>query len=88
MRIHGNSPAFTGTDTGGQPTGDDCAGWTSSVPGPVTVGESAATDFDWTQVGGATCDLGFHLLCFSNVVILFADGFESGDTSQWSSVTP
>jgi hypothetical protein len=88
VRQHGNDLAFTGTGVDGQPTGDDCGGWTQSTPGPATVGEAASAGFDWTGEGGATCDFQFHLLCFSNVVILFADGFESGDTSQWSTVTP
>jgi hypothetical protein len=87
-RQHGNPAAFTGTDADGQPTGDDCGGWTQSAPGPVTVGESASASLFWTQEGGASCASSFHLLCFSNVVIVFADGFESGDTSQWSVAAP
>ena len=44
---------------------------------------------NWTTGQPGDCDFAdSHLLCFSNVVILFADGFESGDTAQWSSTTP
>ncbi len=89
LREHINVSVFTGTDPSGQPTGDDCDGWTSADPSlTVTAGRSAASDINWTY-GSALCGVpANHLLCFSNVVILFADGFESGDTAQWSAVTP
>ena len=90
FRHHLNDQVATGTDAGGQPTGDDCSGWTSSAAILVTGGASSSASQGWTDLGeGWTCDsIGFHLICISNVVILFADGFESGDTSQWSAVTP
>ena len=89
LREHVNVSVVTGTDPSGQPTGDDCDGWTSADPSlTVTAGRSAASDINWTY-GSALCGVpANHLLCFSNVVILFADGFESGDTAQWSAVTP
>ena len=89
LRRHVDDEVLTGTDAAGQPTGDDCGGWTSSAATSVTVGASASASQGWTDLQNGTCDSnGFHLVCISNVVLFFADGFESGDTSQWSSVTP
>ncbi len=90
QRRHDNVLVFTGTDWQGNPTGDDCGAWWSTDASEyATLGLSSASSNDWTSGHGLGCDYAVgHLLCFSNVVILFADGFESGDTSQWSSSTP
>ena len=41
--------------------------------------------FDGDGDGTARCDIG---AVESSVVQLFSDGFESGDTSRWTSVLP
>ena len=42
----------------------------------------------WTDRTPQDCSWDSHLYCFSQVVFLFADGFELSDTSNWSQVTP
>jgi hypothetical protein len=80
----------TGSDSNGQPTGDDCSGWTDAGAGATfSAGRSSFASSKWTTGLPGECALsGTHLLCFSNVVILFADGFESGNTSAWSASAP
>ncbi len=90
LREHIDSLVFTGTSLDGLPTLDDCDGWTTTDASLVaTLGRSSALGDVWTAGYDFNCDLAIaRLLCFSNVVILFADDFESGDTSQWSATTP
>ena len=81
LREHINEDVATGTDRFGQPTNLDCNGWTSASSGDVSAsGRSASSTSSWTYSQPGDCSSAHHLLCFSNVVILFADGFEGGDT--------
>lgn len=88
----GGGHAWTGTNGFGTATGEDCSAWTSasnSLQGRP--GEASTTlDASWTEDGGTFgCHFtSVHLYCFSNVVTLFWDGFESGGTGRWSEVTP
>ena len=90
LREHIDSLVFTGTTVTGLVTGDDCAGWTSTGASDfATLGRSSALGDAWTAGYEFSCDVAIaRLLCVSNVVILFADGFESGDTSAWSVAAP
>jgi hypothetical protein len=83
--------AYTGTAADGTATGFDCNNWTNEISGSGTYGyANLARDDSWTAYadnGGCYGD--HHLLCFSNRVVLFWDGFEySGDASRWSSSVP
>lgn len=59
---------WTGTDVGGQATGADCGGWTSSVLNGVTVGNANSSEGAWVnEMQGAIQQCGFsgHLYCMS-----------------------
>jgi hypothetical protein len=88
----GGGHAWTGTDGFGSANGEDCSAWTSAAsddqgrPGVA----SSTLDASWTE-RGSLFDCNFtspRLYCFSNVVTLFWDGFESGDAARWSTVAP
>lgn len=80
---------FTGTLEDGTASGSDCSDWTSSAPADVTRGSAAsARTAAWTENGATSCQFSQHLYCFSNAILDFWDGFESGDTSRWSAVAP
>lgn len=80
---------FTGTLADGTASGFDCTDWTSSTPADVTRGVAARTrSAEWTDYGASSCQYSQHLYCFSNAILTFWDGFESGDASRWSQVTP
>lgn len=84
--------AWTGSNGSGTASGEDCDGWTTASdvfdgrPGAV----ANTLDATWSSYGNAfDCSAAtIRLYCFSNVVTLFWDGFESGDTGRWSGVTP
>ena len=84
------STVWTGTTESGTATGTDCLGWTS--PDFADLGDfgvsSRSTSVWSAYVGSLHCDLVGSLYCFSNVVVVFADGFESGGTGRWSATTP
>ena len=89
LREHINEYVSTGTDPFGQATNLDCNSWTSASSGDVSAtGLSSASSNYWTTGQPGDCSSAHHLICISNVIVLFADGFESGDTAQWSSTTP
>ncbi|GMU63764.1 MAG: hypothetical protein AMXMBFR36_00380 [Acidobacteriota bacterium] len=87
---NGGGSAWTGTDGFGTATGEDCSGWTSAaIELLARRGEAEATlDDSWSSFNTTSCGNPLHLYCFSNAVVLFWDGFESGATSRWSEVTP
>ncbi|HEV8629819.1 MAG TPA: hypothetical protein VGV61_05830 [Thermoanaerobaculia bacterium] len=89
LGIHNAYQAFTGTTAPGQPSGFDCNGWTSASAGDVaTFGFGNVATGSWTEAGTRSCDKISHIYCFTNVVGLFADGFESGNTSAWAAKAP
>lgn len=61
--------------------GDDSAGGRGGLATVGAVGE-------WTSESGYTCNWSNRLYCFSNVITLFWDGFESGTTARWSATSP
>ena len=86
---HISANVFTGTGDDGLPTGQDCGGWTQGGTAIGTIGGASSSGTGWTDLLSLQCGLARgHLLCFSKVVILFADDFESGDTTAWSSSFP
>jgi len=85
----GGGEVFTGTLEDGTGSELDCSGWTSSAPADVTKGIAGTTRTgQWTEASSSSCQFSQQLYCFSNVVTLFWDGFESGDAGRWSGVTP
>jgi hypothetical protein len=76
----------TGTFGDGTATPDHCDGWTADA-GPLKASFGAAAyarSALWTEGFANTCDNTRRIYCFANVVTLFWDGFESGDTADWS----
>jgi hypothetical protein len=55
--------AWTGTASGGGPSGDDCSGWNSASPGDATYGNVASTA-SWTQYSLGGCSITYHVYCF------------------------
>ena len=87
--VHQSSLVYTGTLESGHASGSDCADWTSGDPGQsATFGFGVVATSQWTHGIDGTCDRLSHLYCFSNVlsnvVTLFADGFEGDDLAAWS----
>lgn len=80
----------TGTFGDGTATLDHCDGWTSdAAPFKGTFGQqSSARSHRWTEGLLNTCDITRRIYCFSNVVTVFWDGFESGAATRWSSTVP
>ncbi len=82
---------WTGTAGDGTATVDHCDGWSSAVAtddGHTGFGNAAYSEV-WTQIGAYDCDLQHRLACFSNVEVLFWDGFDlSENTERWSTVAP
>ena len=83
----GNWLVWTGTGFSGTETGTDCSGWTFSDGGTSGTGGTANDLRFWTAPSSRTCNFGAgRLYCFSDAEPpIFDDGFESGDTSAWSS---
>ena len=81
---------MTGTFADGTATLADCDDWTtSSAPFEATFGHgSSARSHRWTEGFANTCDITRRIYCFSNVVTLFWDGFESGGSARWSATAP
>ena len=94
---------WTGTLTDGTVGLSHCSNWTSDtgvtcLPGVPNAncaikGSSDAVDGEWTrEPAPSICGLSRALYCFSESMmvsdVIFEDGFESGDTSAWSSTVP
>ena len=86
----GNWAVWTGTGSSGFSTGSDCAGWTVDTAGTTGTAGSANDLRFWTGPSETACNFGAaQLFCLSDAVAsVFTDGFESGDTSAWSSTVP
>ena len=78
-------PTWTGTDAVGTTSGSNCDGWTDGTNGFVArTGLANLTSNDWTERGHSSCDSSSkRLYCFSQIEVLFADGFESGNLDAW-----
>jgi hypothetical protein len=80
--------AWTGTLASGLSSGSDCSGWTATS-GSGSWGHSTAITSSWTEHLEGDCGgTSRSLYCLSERFVVFFDGFESGDTSAWSSATP
>lgn len=87
--------AWTGTNVAGLGTGVDCQGW-STVFAFADAGRPEYADRNWTRNTNGVdpqprdCSTAAGLYCFSEdprssqLLSIFADGFESGDTSKWT----
>ena len=77
--------AFTGTEPDGTVSLSTCADWLDGTSGSMgEVGQLAFVTPLWTGGGPVTCDLSsIKLRCFSTVVTVFWDGFESGNPARW-----
>lgn len=90
--LGGLADLWTGTSDGGTATTQTCEAWTSAMFGDNgTDGVSNyAYGFEWTEFPfGSSCTNFRRLVCFSNVEVLFWDGFElTGNTERWSAAVP
>ncbi|HSM13137.1 MAG TPA: hypothetical protein VLA66_03650 [Thermoanaerobaculia bacterium] len=86
----GNYGVWTGTQDDGLARPERCAEWTSASGGDQGAsGASDRTRFGWSwSFGAAACDATYlHLYCLSDAAgPFFADGFDWGTTTAWSSV--
>lgn len=86
------STVWTGTLADGTASPTQCEAWSSQAqPDSATFGIAAAARVPgWTAISPVTCTFDFlRLVCVSNAVTLFWDGFDqTGDASRWSSVAP
>jgi hypothetical protein len=69
-----------------------CGDWQQSASGNGRVGDPTDVNLFWTEGSWDTwsdqpCFGEYSLYCFQNAP-MFEDGFESGDTSAWSSTVP
>ncbi len=85
-----NFVMWTGTNEDGTAAPPRCSEWSSSSAGELA--EAGTPNFAngyWTRFppSDIPCDLTGRLYCLSNIdpSVLFSDGFESGDTTAWSS---
>jgi hypothetical protein len=84
----GNDAVWTATQSNGLFAGDSCSDWTSAnVAEAVRTGSSYAANSAWTLIFTSTCNTAIRLYCIEDSPEpIFVDGFESGDTTAWSSV--
>ena len=80
---------WTGTAADGTAEADHCNGWTSaSTSENGRLGRSSLANEQWTTTSVESCDSEGQLLCLQDLPLVFGDGFESGNTTLWSSTTP
>ena len=84
---HANRGVWTGTASDGTKTADNCNDW-QTLPGyNGTHGLANTSGVNWTDdfTGPVTCYTAKHIYCLSDSpsILLFFDGFESGNTSAW-----
>lgn len=85
----GNAAAWTSTDSNGLSFPDSCADWASAADTVFGgLGSVWNTRAQWSLLFTGSCDRNAHLYCIADPPPIFADGFESGDTSMWSSEAP
>jgi len=83
-----NYGVWTATNHVGELLDDTCSDWTSASSGQsARAGSAYAADLLWTMAFTLTCDFNAsRLYCIEDRMIpIFKDGFESGDTTAWSS---
>ncbi len=81
--------AWTATIDAGSPSAGTCAGWSSgSAADTAAAGFAASAIFAWTDVTDLACNVPAHLYCLSDLPLIFGDGFEGGDASNWSAHQP
>jgi len=85
----GNDAVWTATHPTGLLSGDTCSDWTSASPSStVRTGSPYSTNSAWTLAFTSACDFtNSRLYCIEDPYI-FIDGFESGDTTAWTSSSP
>ena len=86
--VIGNATAWTGTDANGLANGGDCQDWSSSSASDMArTGSTNSVAGTWTSQSNVLCDFrSARLYCLADRPFsIFTDGFESGDTSAWSS---
>jgi len=70
--------------------GFHCADWTSedaAASGDGGLSDSAAVH--WTTFVTRSCGADMNrIYCLQDLPLIFADGFESGDTNAWSLAVP
>ncbi len=80
---------WTGTFPDGTGDGHRCDDWTDGSTGH---GRSGAANVgrveQWTNINAYFCEDEQRLYCFSNVITLFWDGFESATTERWTTAVP
>ena len=82
---------WTGTLGDGTAANDDiCSNWTDggSIEFARAGSANIGRDFWWTNTNGYYCLNEHRLYCLSNVITLFWDGFEKGNTARWSATAP
>ena len=90
--IGDHTTVWTGTTATGDGAGGgaQCVNWSTSAVGAdgLEGRASKAHDGEWTEHLPDSCMGSNRFYCFSNVVTIFWDGFETGDTSRWSNESP
>lgn len=82
-------PVWTGTHADGTQAPNHCLDWTATAGQKGRTGALAhSRDASWSESSDDSCGAAAHLYCVSNRVTLFWDGFESGDTGNWSVGVP
>jgi hypothetical protein len=88
----GGEPVWTGTVGNGTASAETCSDWTDGTNGAGRTGTPDVSSSGWTNGAARVCEadptIPIHLYCFSDVVIDFWDGFESGWTLRWSATSP
>jgi hypothetical protein len=85
----GNNAVWTATHPTGLLSGDSCSDWTSaSASSSARTGSSYSSDSAWTLIFTSACSFASSRLYCIEDPFIFIDGFESGDTTAWSSSTP
>jgi len=80
---------WTGTNPNGTKTSNTCYSWADGTAGfNGDRGLRYRNHAGWASTGPTPCGTPRHVYCFSNVVSIFWDGFESSATSRWSAVAP
>ncbi len=89
---HASTPfgVQTGTFADGTATLEHCDGWTNATTSfNETFGsQNLSRSHRWTEGLQNGCNNTRRIYCFSNVVTLFWDGFESGGSTRWSAALP
>jgi len=86
--VSGNR-AWTGTSGSGIAASERCSEWLDGTTGAQgRLGLCASTTTGWTANISRSCNNEYRLYCLALDNGVFADGFESGDTTGWSNWVP